>query len=95
MTFSIAVNDYGLELLSATPVPWQELVTPALLSEENLLADVLASLNAAELPQRRFREIARIAGLLVPSGSNRPGWLRIRISPPAMDLPRGHRSIFT
>ena len=36
----------------------------ALFSEANLLEDVLASLNAAELAQRRFREIARISGLL-------------------------------
>lgn len=72
LTFSIAVNDYGLELLSATPVPWQTLFTPELLGEENLLTDVLASLNAAELAQRRFREIARIAGLLVQGYPGQP-----------------------
>ena len=35
-----------------------------LLSADNLLDDVLASLNAGELAQRRFREIARVAGLI-------------------------------
>jgi ATP-dependent Lhr-like helicase len=35
-----------------------------LFSIDNLLDDVFASLNAAELSQRRFREIARIAGLI-------------------------------
>ncbi|WP_254427025.1 ligase-associated DNA damage response DEXH box helicase [Herbaspirillum sp. VT-16-41] len=66
-TFSIAVNDYGFELLGADKVeahrlePQQALV---LFSEERLLDDVLASLNATELSQRRFREIARIAGLV-------------------------------
>ncbi|MFS2117150.1 DNA ligase-associated DEXH box helicase, partial [Herbaspirillum frisingense] len=66
-TFSIAVNDYGFELLGADKVeahrlePQQAL---ALFSEERLLEDVLASLNATELSQRRFREIARIAGLV-------------------------------
>ena len=64
LTFSIAVNDYGLELLSATPVDWAEHLDTALLSPEQLLKDVLASLNAGELALRRFREIARIAGLV-------------------------------
>ena len=64
LTFSIAVNDYGLELLSATPVDWSEQLDTALLSPLHLLDDVLASLNAGELALRRFREIARIAGLV-------------------------------
>jgi len=64
VTFSIAVNDYGLELLSATPVHWPHVLSPGLLSPEHLLEDVLASLNAGELALRRFREIARIAGLV-------------------------------
>jgi ATP-dependent Lhr-like helicase len=64
VTFSIAVNDYGLELLSATSVDWSVQLDGALLSPEDLLRDVLASLNAGELALRRFREIARIAGLV-------------------------------
>jgi ATP-dependent Lhr-like helicase len=64
LTFSIAVNDYGFELLSATEVDWLQWLTPALFSRDNLLHDVLASLNAGELARRRFREIARIAGLV-------------------------------
>ncbi|MFL6718141.1 MAG: ligase-associated DNA damage response DEXH box helicase, partial [Burkholderiaceae bacterium] len=69
-TFSIAVNDYGLELLCPDFIDYESmLLRPSapvqrLLAEEHLLEDVLASLNAAELSQRRFREIARIAGLL-------------------------------
>jgi len=64
LTFSIAVNDYGLELLSATEVQWPRLLNTQLLSPQDLLADVIASLNAGELALRRFREIARIAGLV-------------------------------
>ncbi|MCF6782422.1 ligase-associated DNA damage response DEXH box helicase [Stutzerimonas stutzeri] len=64
LTFSIAVNDYGLELLSATEVDWLSWLTTDLFSADNLLHDVLASLNAGELARRRFREIARIAGLV-------------------------------
>ena len=64
LTFSIAVNDYGFELLSATEVDWSQRLTPHLFSEDNLLTDIMASLNAGELALRRFREIARIAGLV-------------------------------
>jgi ATP-dependent Lhr-like helicase len=64
VTFSIAVNDYGLELLSATCVDWSQILNGELLSPNHLLEDVLASLNAGELALRRFREIARIAGLV-------------------------------
>jgi ATP-dependent Lhr-like helicase len=64
VTFSIAVNDYGLELLSATHMDWSQVLNAELLSPGNLLQDVLASLNAGELARRRFREIARIAGLV-------------------------------
>ncbi|OWQ90731.1 DNA ligase-associated DEXH box helicase [Roseateles aquatilis] len=68
-TFSIALNDYGIELLSAKPVDWAERL-PALLAPrpmDVLLHEVLASLNATELARRRFREIARIAGLIFQS----------------------------
>lgn len=63
-TFSIAVNDYGLELLSATEIDWSSRLNQNIFSVENLLADVISSLNATELAQRRFREIARISGLV-------------------------------
>ncbi|MCQ3002746.1 ligase-associated DNA damage response DEXH box helicase [Pseudomonas syringae] len=64
LTFSIAVNDYGFELLSATEVDWQAELRPELFSEKHLMNDIMASLNAGELALRRFREIARIAGLV-------------------------------
>lgn len=63
-TFSIAVNDYGFELLSPSEIDWQKYLNIELLSTENLLADVMESLNASELAQRKFREIARISGLV-------------------------------
>lgn len=63
-SFSIAVNDYGLELLSPEPVDWALLRSGALLSTENLLDDIRASLNSSELALRRFREIARVSGLV-------------------------------
>lgn len=68
-TFSIALNDYGLELLSAKPIDWSERL-PGLLTlppMDALLREVLESLNATELARRRFREIARISGLIFQS----------------------------
>lgn len=43
--------------------------TRAVAGEAGLLEDVLAPLNAGELKQRRFREIARVAGLTFQVGS--------------------------
>ncbi len=63
-TFSLSVNDYGFELLSANEVDLQAVHSKSLFHSTNLLDDVLASLNSTELAQRRFREIARIAGLI-------------------------------
>ena len=68
-TLSMAVNDYGLELLSATPMDWAAVLPGALAPADaaTLRQDVLASLNAGELARRRFREIARISGLIFQS----------------------------
>ena len=71
-TVGIALNDYGLELLSPTPLPeapsdWMDLLTPDSLGE-----DLRRSLNAAELGRRRFREIARVSGLVHPGPPGRP-----------------------
>ncbi|HGM5580668.1 TPA: ligase-associated DNA damage response DEXH box helicase [Pseudomonas putida] len=63
LSVSIAVNDYGFELLAASPVDWAAHL-PRALAVEGLLEDVLASLNAGEMALRRFREIAQIAGLV-------------------------------
>ena len=65
-TFSIAVNDCGFELLCAQEIDWPALLPQvlALGDEPQLLHEVLASLNASELARRRFREIARVSGLV-------------------------------
>ncbi len=63
-TFSMSVNDHGFELLSAEPVDVSSLLDQRVFSAEPLLEDVLASLNSGELAQRRFREIARVSGLI-------------------------------
>ena len=63
LSVSIAVNDYGFELLSPGNVDWAAHL-PQALATGQLLEDVLASLNAGEMALRRFREIAQIAGLV-------------------------------
>jgi ATP-dependent Lhr-like helicase len=63
-TFSLSVNDYGLEILAALPPDLATLHDGTLLATENMMEDVLASLNRGALAQRRFREIARVAGLV-------------------------------
>jgi ATP-dependent Lhr-like helicase len=71
-TFSISVNDYGFELVSAEPFDIQIVVDKRAFSTEHLLHDVLASLNSTELAQRRFREIARVAGLIFTGYPGQP-----------------------
>ncbi len=65
ITFTIAANDYGFELLAPEPVQLDATTASQLFAQENLLEDILQSLNAAELAKRQFREVARIAGLVI------------------------------
>ncbi len=62
--FSIAMNDYGFELLSDKDMDIESVITPDLFSTINLQLDIQASINAVELARRRFRDISRISGLL-------------------------------
>lgn len=67
LTLSIAVNDYGFELLSPEPCPFDELLGGRVLSTDRLLDDALEGMNVSTLARLQFREIARIAGLIVQS----------------------------
>jgi ATP-dependent Lhr-like helicase len=64
VTFTLAFNDYGFELLSPEPAPLDEALANGLLSTDNLIDDILRSMNASEMAKRQFREIARISGLV-------------------------------
>ena len=75
-TFSLSVNDYGLEILAAKPPALSAVTQGALFRSDNLLADVLASLNSGELAARRFREIARVAGLVFSGYPGAPKSMR-------------------
>jgi ATP-dependent Lhr-like helicase len=63
-TFSIAMNDYGFELLSDQEIPIEEALEEDLFSMENLMEDIEHSINQGELAKRKFREIATISGLV-------------------------------
>ena len=63
-TFSVAMNDYGFELFSAVPFNWVKLIREGLFSTDNLLADVITALSSSQLALKRFREIARVSGLV-------------------------------
>jgi len=65
-TIHASANDYGVELLAEDPLDPGEDGWAELLSQEGLPEDVLASINAAELARRRFRDIAQVAGLVFP-----------------------------
>lgn len=65
ITFSIAMNDYGFELLSDQYTDIEiMLASNDLFTSENLLNDIQKSVNATEMAKRKFREIASIAGLV-------------------------------
>jgi len=64
MTFSIAMNDYGFELLCDQNIPIEEALGNALFDSHGLTADIYASANITEMARRRFRDIATISGLV-------------------------------
>lgn len=64
ITFSLAMNDYGFELLSDQPIPVDDSNVYDLFSSENLIADIQRSVNATEMAKRKFRDIAVIGGLI-------------------------------
>lgn len=64
ITFSIAMNDYGFELLSDKEIPIEQALETDLFSDQNLVEDIFSSLNDTEMAKHRFRGICRIAGLV-------------------------------
>lgn len=64
ITFSIAMNDYGFELLSDQPIPVDDTNAKDLFTLDNLLTDIQKSVNSTEMARRKFRDIAVIGGLI-------------------------------
>jgi len=63
-SFSMAMNDYGFELLSDQDIPIEHAVLQDLFSPDNLSEDIAGSINTTEMARRKFRDIAGIAGLV-------------------------------
>ncbi|MFM1878020.1 MAG: hypothetical protein RLZZ241_886 [Bacteroidota bacterium] len=64
ISFSLAYNDYGFELLSDQPLDLNLILDNNLFSSAYLLDDLHKSLNATEMARRKFRDIAVISGLV-------------------------------
>lgn len=76
LTVSLAVNDYGLELLPSEEMEIPEAEWRRVLSPEGLLEDLLACVNLGEMARRQFRDIARVAGLVFPGYPGAPKAMR-------------------
>lgn len=64
VTFSLAFNDYGFELLSDKEIDIQQVLDNNLLTTDYLLDDLQKSLNSTEMARRKFRDIAVISGMV-------------------------------
>ncbi len=71
ISFSLAYNDYGFELLSDQPLDVQNVIDNNLFSTEFLFDDLQKSLNSTELARRKFRDIAVISGLVFQGYPNK------------------------
>ncbi len=64
LTVTLQINDYGFELQCAEPIDVCEDNLKELFTADNLVEDILTSVNSGEIARRQFRDIARIAGLV-------------------------------
>ncbi|TZF83984.1 ligase-associated DNA damage response DEXH box helicase [Pedobacter sp. BS3] len=64
ISFSIAMNDYGFELLSDQQIPMDDAIAYDVFSPANLGEDIVQSINSTEMARRKFRDIACISGLV-------------------------------
>lgn len=64
ITFTIAMNDYGFELLSETRVDLETAIGDGLFETATLREDITQAINASEMGRRAFRQIAGVAGLV-------------------------------
>ena len=62
---TVTQNDYGFCLTTRRDLHLSEELVRLNLSIENLLEDVIACLNTAELARRQFHQVARVAGLIL------------------------------
>jgi len=71
ITFSLAFNDYGFELLSDKPIDIEQVLDNDLFTVAYMHADLQKSLNSTEMARRKFRDIAVISGLVFTGFPNK------------------------
>ncbi|MFN3939172.1 MAG: helicase-related protein, partial [Chitinophagales bacterium] len=64
LSISVAMNDYGFELLCNEDVLMDEKMVRDLFEIKNLDSDIFSSVNAMEMAKRKFRDISIISGLV-------------------------------
>ncbi len=64
ISFTLAFNDYGFELLGNQEVDIQAVLDNNLFTDQDLLSDLQKSLNSSEMASRKFRDIAVISGMV-------------------------------
>lgn len=64
ISFSIAMNDLGFELLSDQKIDVETIITKDIFTTNNLTSDIQSSINNVEMAKRKFRDIAKISGLI-------------------------------
>ncbi len=72
ISFTMAFNDYGFELLSDQAFDPQAVLDNNLFTTNHLLEDLQKSINISEMARRRFRDIAVISGLVFQGFPNKP-----------------------
>lgn len=72
ISFTMAFNDYGFELLSDQAFDKHTLLDNNLLTSDHLMEDLQKSINISEMARRRFRDIAVISGLVFQGFPNKP-----------------------
>ncbi|QSW90514.1 ligase-associated DNA damage response DEXH box helicase [Flavobacterium endoglycinae] len=72
ITFSLAYNDYGFELLSDQEIDMEAVFDNDLFTTAYVHYDLQKSLNSTEMARRKFRDIAVIAGLVFTGMPGKP-----------------------
>ena len=60
----MACNDYGVVLQSPHRIDMDKPVLNRMFSPDDLIPDILDSVNSAEMARRQFRQVAKVAGLI-------------------------------
>ena len=71
ITFSLAFNDYGFELLSDQEIDIQQVLDNNLFTTDYMSDDLYKSLNATEMARRKFRDVAVISGMVFTGYPNK------------------------